>query len=103
VLNLSQGGMLIAGGDLEVGERTRFELTGPDFHYIGVAEVAHLTNGRAGLRFLSWQGEADRPVRSLIEQRSDWTVPAREPRPDQPVIRRVAVLVGRRRSPAQEG
>jgi hypothetical protein len=101
VLNLSHGGMLVTGGDLAVGERTRFELTGPDFHYAGVAEVAHLTNGTTGLRFLSWQGEADRPVRPLIEQRSDWVAPTAESQRDQPVIRRVAVLVGRRRSPGQ--
>ena len=98
VLDLSEGGMLIAGDDLEVGEKTAFELAGTNFHYAGVAEVAHLTNGMTGLRFLSWQGPADRPVRSLIEERSDWE-PARVARqPVRPVIRRVAVLVGPQRT-----
>jgi hypothetical protein len=94
VLNLSEGGMLVAGGGLSVGEQTGFELVGPSFHYAGVAEVAHLTAETTGLRFLSWQGHADRPVRSLIDQRSDWHTPESAGRPDGPVIRRVAVLVG---------
>jgi hypothetical protein len=94
VLNLSEGGMLIAGGGLNVGEQTGFDLVGPSFHYAGVAEVAHLTAETTGLRFLSWQGHADRPVRSLIDQRSDWDAPTSARRSDGPAVRRVAVLVG---------
>jgi hypothetical protein len=95
VLNLSEGGMLIAGGGLSVGEQTPFELAGPSFHYAGVAEVAHLTADTTGLRFLSWHDHADRPIRSLIDERSAWRAPESGRRPDGPVIRRVAVLVGR--------
>jgi hypothetical protein len=94
VLNLSEGGMLVAGEDLAVGDRTGFELAGPSFHYAGVAEVAHLTNGTTGLRFLSWQGQADRPVRSLIAARSEWGTSKVGRQRDERVIRRVAVLVG---------
>jgi hypothetical protein len=97
VLNLSEGGMLVAGNDLAVGETTRFELSGATGHYAGVAEVAHLTNGSTGLRFLSWQGQADRPVRSLIDARSEWAVSQTESRGERSVIRRVAVLVGPQR------
>jgi hypothetical protein len=94
VLNLSEGGMLVAGSKLKVGQITGFELSGPNFHYAGVAEVAHLTNATTGLRFLSWQGQADRPVRSLIDERSEWRASTVARQRDQPVIRRVAVLVG---------
>lgn len=102
VINLSEGGMLVADKGLTVGARTGFELSGPDFHYAGVAEVMHLTNETTGLRFLSWQARDNRPIRSLIEQRAEWQAPANAG--DQraaPVIRRVAVLTGptRRSSP----
>jgi hypothetical protein len=97
VLNLSEGGMLIAGNTLKVGHETTFELTGPSFHYAGVAEVVHLTNETTGLRFLSWQGHDNRPIRSLIAERSDWQAPKVGPQREQVVIRRVAVLTGRRR------
>jgi hypothetical protein len=98
VLNLSEGGMLVADQSLGVGEKTGFELSGPSFHYAGVAEVVHLTSETTGLRFLSWQSHDNRPIRSLIEERSDWQAPAgpdtgRERR----VVRRVAVITGRRR------
>lgn len=99
VLNLSEGGMLVGAGGLSVGECTDFELVGPSFHYAGVAEVAHLTADTTGLRFLSWQGQADRPVRSLIDQRSGWNVGEAAKRTDGPLIRRVAVLVGPERGP----
>jgi hypothetical protein len=99
VLNLSEGGMLVVGGRLKVGQKTGFELSGPNFHYAGVAEVAHLTNGTTGLRFLSWQGHADRPIRSMIEHRSEWKPPKGQADADQRLIRRVAVLVGPKRPP----
>jgi hypothetical protein len=103
VLNLSEGGMLVADATLEVGQSTAFELSGPNFHYAGVAEVMHLTNETTGLRFLSWQARDNRPIRSLIEERSEWQVPANagDQRAD-PVVRRVAVLTGpTRRVPPQ--
>jgi hypothetical protein len=101
VLNLSEGGMLVADDTLTVGQSIGFELSGPSFHYAGVAEVMHLTNETTGLRFLSWQTRDNRPIRSLIEQRSGWKAPANAgDRPGDPVIRRVAVLTGpARRSP----
>jgi hypothetical protein len=103
VLNVSEGGMLVADDTLDVGERTEFELSGPSFHYAGVAEVVHLTNETAGLRFLSWQTHDNRPIRSMIEQLSEWEAPAKtgNQRAD-PVIRRVAVLTGPRRNAPPE-
>ncbi len=98
VLNLSEGGMLVAHDALNVGQSTGFELRGPTFHYAGVAEVMHLTNGTTGLRFLSWQTPDNRPIRSLVEKRSAWEAPANPSHQrDDPVIRRVAVLTGPRR------
>jgi PilZ domain len=102
VLNLSEGGMLVANNKLKVGHQTAFEMTGLSFHYAGVAEVVHLTNETTGLRFLSWQGHDNRPVRSLIEQRSEWQAPKADAQRDQPVLRRVAVLTGRRRPSRQD-
>jgi len=103
VLNLSEGGMLVADQSLDVGQTTGFELSGPSFHYAGVAEVVHLTTETTGLRFLSWQSHDNRPIRSLIEQRADWHVPTdAESKRKDPVIRRVAVLTGPRRVPAPE-
>jgi PilZ domain len=98
VLNLSEGGMLVADDTLDVGQKTEFELSGPSFHYAGVAEVVHLTNETTGLRFLSWQNHDNRPIRSMIEQLSEWHAPAETSEEQgQPVIRRVAVLTGPRR------
>jgi PilZ domain len=98
VLNLSEGGMLVADNALEVGQRTEFELSGPSFHYAGVAEVVHLTTETTGLRFLSWQSHDNRPIRSLIEQRSEWAAPTEAAAERKaPVVRRVAVLTGPKR------
>jgi hypothetical protein len=69
VLNLSEGGMLVAASDLDAGETTDFELMGFDFRFAGVAEVAHRTDVATGLRFLRWQGPADRRLRALIAAR----------------------------------
>jgi hypothetical protein len=95
VLNLSEGGMLVADDTLTLGQSTPFELSGPSFHYAGVAEVMHLTNETTGLRFLSWQARDNRPIRSLIEERSEWEAPANagDQRAGR-VVRRVAVLTG---------
>jgi PilZ domain len=102
VVNVSEGGMLVADDTLDVGQQTEFELSGPSFHYAGVAEVVHLTNETTGLRFLSWHDHDNRPIRSMIEQLEEWHTPAEESRPNQPVIRRVAVLTGPRRNPPPE-
>jgi hypothetical protein len=69
VLNLSEGGMLVATSDVDVGRTTNFELVGPDFRFAGLAKVTHRTDRATGLRFLRWQGPADRPVRALIAAR----------------------------------
>jgi hypothetical protein len=100
VINLSQGGMLVAETGLQVGEETAFELAGPGFRYAGVADVAHITNGATGLRFRSWQGQADRPMRSLIAKRGEASSDTRERH--HSAVRRVAVLIGADR-PAQRG
>jgi hypothetical protein len=103
VLNLSEGGMLVADDTLDVGQKTEFELSGPSFHYAGVAEVVHLTNETTGLRFLSWKTHDKRPVRSMLEQLSEWQAPAdASDRRKDPVIRRVAVLTGPRRNAPRE-
>ena len=103
VLNLSEGGMLVADHSLEIGQTTGFELSGPSFHYAGVAEVVHLTSETAGLRFLSWQSHDNRPIRSVIEQRSEWQAPDATAKRSSGVVRRVAVITGPRRdsSPRQ--
>jgi hypothetical protein len=70
VLNLSEGGMLIAGsGDLDVAGTADFELVGPGFCYDGVVEIMHRAAGAMGLRFLSWAGATDRSVRALVAAR----------------------------------
>jgi hypothetical protein len=70
VLNLSEGGMLVATGDVDVGGTTDFELVGPDFRFAGLAKVTHRTNVATGLRFLRWHGPADRPLHALIATRT---------------------------------
>ncbi|HTU30236.1 MAG TPA: PilZ domain-containing protein [Solirubrobacteraceae bacterium] len=98
VLNLSEGGMLVADSSLAVGQQTGFELSGPSFHYAGVAEVVHLSSESTGLRFLSWQSHDNRPIRSLIEQQQDWQAPANPaPKGNEQVVRRVAVITGPKR------
>jgi PilZ domain len=69
VLNLSEGGMLVDTSDLDLGGTTHFELAGPDFRFAGVAKVAHRTDEATGLRFLRWQGPANRPLHALISAR----------------------------------
>lgn len=66
VLNLCEGGMLVAGGDLDVGEIANFELAGPDFRCAGLAEVIHGSDEATGLRFLHWHTAEDREMRELI-------------------------------------
>ncbi len=96
VLNLSEGGMLVAGSIGKVGEIAGFELAGPFFRYAGLALVTHHTHGATGVQFLSWQGQAGRPIRALIEHRSRQRQLAsqRTSDHDQRVLNRVAGLLG---------
>ncbi len=70
VLNLAEGGMLInTDSDLQVTATARVELSGRDFRYAGVAEVVHRDDRTMGLRFVSWQGPAERCIRALVTAR----------------------------------
>jgi len=67
VLNRSKGGVLVAGGELDVGEIFRFELSGPgEVRFAGLAPVAYSTNRATGLRFLDVDASADREIEDLI-------------------------------------
>jgi hypothetical protein len=66
VLNLSEGGMLVATSDLDVGGTTDFEVVGRDFRFAGLAKVAHRTDVAIGLRFLRWQRPTDRRLHAMI-------------------------------------
>jgi hypothetical protein len=66
VLNLSEGGMLVASCELDLGEVVSFEFVGPDCRSAGLAEVAHRTDEATGLRFTRWDASADRAIRNLI-------------------------------------
>jgi len=96
VLNLSQGGMLVAGATLAVGEVTGFELAGTGFRYAGTAKVAHTTDGATGLRFICWRGNAGQSVRALLARRSHNSDAAasERPAPRPRGLRRVAVFIG---------
>ena len=102
VLNLSQGGMLVAGTTLSVGEVTGFELAGSGFRHTGVANVAHTTASATGLHFLCWQGQADMPLRALVEDRSrDRDAASIDHRArGQRGVRRVVVFTGTSDRPA---
>ena len=76
VLNLSEGGMLVAGGELDVGEVARFELVGPQLRSVGVAQVAHRSPATTGLRFVQVDALAGRELRHLVDGR------VRNDRPD---------------------
>lgn len=69
VLNLSEGGMLIAASELEVGAVASFELAGPDFRSAVLCEVAHRTEEATGLRFIRWDAPARHEIRNLIAAR----------------------------------
>ena len=90
VLDLSEGGMLIAGGGLEVGESVGIELAGPYFRLAGRAEVVHCNGQKTGLRIVSWSGQAGRVICALIAARlpvtpgsRSWLFPhtTQQPRP----------------------
>ena len=69
VLNLSEGGMLVTGGDLDVGEIARFELVGPELRSVGIAEVAHRSPATTGLRFVQVDALAGRELRRFVTAR----------------------------------
>jgi hypothetical protein len=103
VLDLSDGGMLVALDGLEVDETAGFELAGPDFRFAGVAKVAHCRDHATGLHFLSWQGPANRPVCTLIAARLRGGPGASDAvRRDPRVLRRVVVFVGTQRTVERE-
>ena len=95
VLNLSEGGMLVASRGLEVAETAGLELAGPDFRFAGVAKVAHCSDRAVGLHFLSWQGPAHRPICTLIGARLRGELVSPDAgRRDPLVLRRVVVFIG---------
>jgi hypothetical protein len=70
VLNLSEGGALVAGGERDVGEIVSFELSGPrEFRFAGLAEVAHSSKRATGLRFLDADASAGGQIEDLIAAR----------------------------------
>jgi hypothetical protein len=70
VLNLSEGGMLVAArSDRVMQQPVGFELAGPGFRFAGQGEIVHRTDRTTGLRFLSWQGPAGRPICALVASR----------------------------------
>ena len=70
MLNLSEGGALVAGGERDVGEILSFELSRPRvFRFAGLAEVAHSTKGATGLRFLDADASGVRQIEDLIATR----------------------------------
>jgi hypothetical protein len=69
VLNLGEGGMLVADVEVDVGDLASFEIAGSYFRYAGVAAVVHNTDGATGVHFVRWQGQVDRPLRALITAR----------------------------------
>jgi len=70
VLNLGEGGMAVTDLELDVGDLASFEIAGLYFRYAGLAETVHRTDGATGLRFVRWQGQAARSLRSLIAART---------------------------------
>ncbi len=70
VLNVSAGGMLVAGSGFEVGESVGVELAGRDFRCAGQGQVAHCNGGAVGVRIASWEGSARRTIDAMIAARS---------------------------------
>jgi hypothetical protein len=69
VLDLSATGVLIAGDDLEVGQVTRFELTGPWLRFRGTAEVMHRLPRRIGLRFVELESVTEEQLYDIVVAR----------------------------------
>jgi hypothetical protein len=90
--------MLVASGDLEVGETAGFELVGPGFRFAGLATVAHRTDRAIGLRFLSWEGPAYPSVCALIAARLRRQLGSGGAgRRDSQLLRRLVVFTGTER------
>jgi hypothetical protein len=66
VLDLSAGGMLVAGGDLELGATTRFELVGPHVSTAGLAQVAYRSPTATGLRFVTLDTVTDQKLHDVV-------------------------------------
>jgi hypothetical protein len=99
VLNLSEGGMLVASIGLEVDETADFELAGSGFRFAGVATVAHRNERAMALHFLSWQGQAYRSICTLIAARLRKQLGSSDAgRRDPPVLRRLVVFIGTERT-----
>jgi len=79
VLDLSEQGILVLGGGLEVGESVGIEIAGPDFRLAGQAEVLHRDGHTTGLHIVSWSGPADRVIRALVAARLPETPRAEDP------------------------
>jgi hypothetical protein len=88
VLNLSDGGMLFGGSDLDVGEQTSFVLEGPGFQFSGLAVVAHRADHATGLRFLGWEGPAYRQICGLVAARLRGPLSSDQARRRDPRVRR---------------
>jgi hypothetical protein len=69
VLNLSDGGLLMAGYELAVGDSGSFELVAPGFRSVCTGTATHRTGGATGLRFVGWEGEARERVHDLTNAR----------------------------------
>jgi hypothetical protein len=69
VLNLSPDGMLVSGGDLDVGATTAFELDGDALHATGEAEVTHCADDSVGLRVVRWEGASEHEIQDLVGER----------------------------------
>lgn len=69
VLNLSDGGLLIAGNELPIGAGAGFELVAPGFRSVCVGRATHHSGGATGLRFTGWEGDAEQRVHDLVTDR----------------------------------
>lgn len=69
VINVSERGAFVAGSGFDVGEVVDFELRGPDFHYVGRAEVMHCCERGFGLHVLFWEGPIERALRTFVSSR----------------------------------
>ena len=70
VLNLSVGGMLVAGRGYEVGQPLAVELVGPGFRLAGRGQVAHCTDSTVGVHMVSWDGPAHRLIGAIVASRA---------------------------------
>ncbi len=66
VLNLSAGGLSIAGSGFAAGESVGVELAGPDFRFAGRGQVVHCTDSAVGVQIVSWDGSVHRAIDAVI-------------------------------------